>query len=74
MENRNNTISASVSMVNGGYKKILDSENAFKAIEQYLYPDCRPTVSVYTLTATDNNGRSVTISISNGIVSISDGF
>ena len=67
-----NTISVSVSLVNGGQIDVLDNENAQEAIEQYLYPDCRPPVSAYKLTATDDNGRTVRISIADGTVSISD--
>jgi hypothetical protein len=72
MENKTNTLSVSVHLVNGGSISVLEAETAHNAIENYLYPDCRPPVACYTMSATDDNGRTVIISIANGVISITD--
>jgi hypothetical protein len=71
MENKRNTISVKVSLVNGGYIDVLDNTDAQEAIEQYLHPDISPPISTYTMTVTDNEGKTVKISIGDGRIFIS---
>ena len=67
-----NTISVSVSTVNGGFVRILESASPQEAIEEYFYPDCSPPVHTLIITATDENGKTVEISLGRSSVFISN--
>ena len=67
-----NSISVIAKLVNGNEIDILNEANPTDAIEQYLFPDCRPPVKTLLIKARNEDGRGMTISLSSGYVALFD--
>lgn len=59
----NNTVTAEARLVNGSVNYILQEATPKQAIEEYLFPDCRPPVETLLITVKTDTGQTVTIAI-----------
>lgn len=58
-----NTISVSAHIITGGTNEILINATPHDAIENYLCPDMRPPVETIVIKAKTDEGKTVTISV-----------
>ncbi len=66
-----NTVSVTAYIVTGSTNDILIDASPKEAIEQYFMPDMRPPVQTLVITAMTNDGKEVTLSISNSTINAS---
>lgn len=67
----NNTISVIAYIITGDTNEILIDVKPKEAIEKYFMPDMRPPVQTLVIKATTNDGKEVTLSISNSTINAS---
>jgi hypothetical protein len=60
----NNTISVTVNLINGTAADVLENVSPKVAINQYFYPDSGAPVTFLTIKAKTNDGKTVTLSLS----------
>lgn len=64
----NNTISVTANLINGSAHDILEDVSPKEAIN-YFYPDSGPPVTFFTIKAKTNDGKTVTLSLSESKIS-----
>ena len=65
----NNTISVTVNLINGDQGNVLENVSPKEAINEYFYPDSGPPVTFFTITAKTNDGKTVTLCLSENKIS-----
>lgn len=66
-----NTISVTAYIVNGDLNEVLIDASPKEAIDQYFMPDMRPPVQTLVIKAIKNDGKEVSLSISNSSINAS---